>query len=282
MGRALTKEEISQLLAQTNERIENFAVGFVKIEDNEEDASLLGSGTLVTFAGRNAILTADHVLQVLPRIGELGLVLPQAEPRLHRSILYAENTESHSIARASRDCNGPDLGLLLLAKTDANRLANSKIFYNLEKRRDRILSTPPAIDSGGWFLVGMGAEWTEDLAPERGFPRVKLFRGISGAGVVTVERQDGKYDYLNFEAKYGPSYQGPGSFQGFSGGGLWQIQLKENDGKLELVDVLLSGVAFYESEVVDNIRTIFCHGRRSIYEHICNALANESAFQPGG
>lgn len=275
MGRPFKKDEIQHILVEGGERLQHFAIGFVKVEGDEDDALLGGSGTLVTFSNRNAILTADHVLEALPKKGELGLILPEAgsSPRLHRIIFQADNLLKVRIARASKNHKGPDLGLLLLNDLDASHLINNnKIFYNLEKRRERMLSIPPALDSGPWFLVGMGAEWTQDSPPERGFTRVKVFRGISGGGVVTCERQDGPYDYLDFETKYNAAYEGPASFQGFSGGGLWQVQLNERDGQVEVAEVLLSGVAFYQSALVGDVRTIFCHGRRSIYEHICNAL----------
>lgn len=274
MWRTLTKQEVPQVLAATNERIENFAVGFVKIEGQEDDVLPAGSGTLVTAAGRYAILTADHVLDALPRNGEFGLVFPMAgiEPQLHRYRLDAEKVQKICVARASYDQDGPDLGLLVLGDPDVIRLKTMKTFYNLTSRRERMLSAPPLIGAGGWFLVGIAAEWTSDLPPERGFTRVKAFRGLCGAGVVTSEHEAGDYDYLHFEAKYDGLYEGPESYQGFSGGGLWQIQLKERDGKLELSDVLLSGVAFYQSEVVSDIRTIYCHGRRSVYDHVWNAM----------
>lgn len=279
MERVVTADEVPEILAATSERIAHFAVGFVKIVGQEDDAVPAGSGTLITAAGRHAILTADHALDALPRTGEFGLVLPISgtEPRLHRYRLDTAKVQKISIARASYDRNGPDLGLLVLGSPDVTKLETTKTFYNLSNRRERMLTGPRSIQMGGWFLVGMAAEWTSDLPPERGFTRVKGFRGLCGAGVVSSEYSAGAYDYLNFEAKYSELYQGPDSYQGFSGGGLWQIELRERDGKPDLGDVLLSGVAFYESEIVGDIRTIYCHGRRSVYEHAWDALANATA-----
>lgn len=279
MERVVTADEVPEVLAATHEHIANFAVGFVKIEGQEDDAVPAGSGTLVTADGRHAILTADHVLDALPNSGEFGLVLPIAgtEPRLHRFRLDAANVQKVRVAKASYDRNGPDLGLLVLGSPEVSGLVATKAFYNLNNRRNRMLSTPPAIEMGGWFLVGMAAERTSDLAPERGFTRVKAFRGLCGAGVVASERKTDTHDYLHFEAKYSGLYEGPQSYKGFSGGGLWQIRMKEDDGKLKLGEVLLSGVAFYESEIVGDIRTIYCHGRRSIYEFAVDALAGTTA-----
>ena len=121
------------------------------------------------------------------------------------------------------------------------------------------------------------AEWTSDLPVERGFTRVKAFRGLCGAGVVTSQHTRGDYDYLHFEAKYGGLYEGPQSYEGFSGGGLWQIQFTDQDGQLQISDSLLSGVAFYQSEIVAELRTIYCHGRKSIYENARDLLTSNKA-----
>jgi hypothetical protein len=274
--RTLTKAEERHILKEANQRLSDYAIGFVKInaKSGDIDADLAGSGTLVTAGSCYAILTADHVLGVLPNTGELGLVLPtRLGPQLHRCTLQMDFAQKVQIAPASNDCNGPDLGLLLLPPTDVGKLSASKTFYNLTKRRDRMLSAPLDLKVGVWFLCGMVAERTSDLTPERGFKRVKGFHGLSGAGVVSGERTAGDFDYLHFEAKYNEAYQGPESFKGFSGGGLWQVELVERDGNLEIAEVLLSGVAFFQSDIVGDVRTIFCHGRRSIYGKAYNALA---------
>lgn len=217
MQRIVTAVEVPEVLAATNEHIKHFAVGFVKIEGEEHDILPAGSGTLVTAGGRHAILTADHVLEALPRSGEFGLVFPIAgtEPRPHRYRLDAAKVQKIRVAQASYDRNGPDLGLLVLGSPDVTKLETTKTFYNLGKRRERMLSAPPAIELGGWFLVGVAAEWTSDLPPERGFTRAKAFWGVCGAGVVVSERDEGAYDYFDFEAKYSGLYEGPESYQGF-------------------------------------------------------------------
>jgi hypothetical protein len=140
-----------------------------------------------------------------------------------------------------------------------------------------MLSTPRSIDMGGWFLCGMVGEWTSDLSPKSGFARVKAFHAVAGAGVVVAERINAGFDYLDFEGKYNTAYEGPDCFGGFSGGGLWQVVFGERDGAVNIVDALLSGVIFYQSELGGDTRTIFCHGRRSIYEHAVQALQRSAS-----
>src|SRR5438046_2635471 len=61
-----------------------YSIGFLRIEDtpNGRAAVLLGSGTLVSIGDRQAVLTAHHVVSVLPRQGRLGLILDPT-PQTH-------------------------------------------------------------------------------------------------------------------------------------------------------------------------------------------------------
>ncbi len=252
----------------------NYTVAFVKIVGNEDDVRPAGSGTLVSAGGSYGILTADHVLETLPRNGEFGLVLPSVrkDPPVHRCLVDVQNIQKLTIGKASQDNNGPDLGLIVLGHHDYSWLQARKSFYNLERRREQMLSDPPVNKFGLWYVSGMAAERTSDLPPERSFTRVKGFHGLCCDGEVTAERTKGPYDYFDFEVKYHDEYDGPQSFEGFSGGGLWQIVLKEASGKLHISEILLSGVAFYQSDRVDDIRTIYCHGRKSVYEATYSVL----------
>lgn len=143
MGRTLTAADFPDVFAAVNDRISDYAIGFVKILPGAgpEDATLAGSGTLVTAGSRHAILTADHVLNELPSKGEIGLILPtRFAPRLHRATLEMDVGRKATIGRASYDRKGPDLGLILLSQSDISKLPSSKTFYNLDKRREQMLS----------------------------------------------------------------------------------------------------------------------------------------------
>jgi hypothetical protein len=146
--------------------------------------------------------------------------------------------------------------------------------------RLRRLIKPAPLDYGIWVLSGFSGEWTSDGAPERGFQRIKIFKGGLGDGKVTREFECGGFDCLIFKALYNELYEGPERFGGFSGGGLWQLLGREVDGKLQITQRLLAGVAFYESELKkegENVtREITCHGRRSVYkalvDHVQSSL----------
>lgn len=67
----------------------------------------------------------------------------------------------------------------------------------------------------------------------------------------------------------------PISFGGISGGGVWQVPLlKTKEGEIQAKEPIFSGVAFYQTAIVDKKRTIRCHGRRSVYESVYKALRN--------
>jgi hypothetical protein len=74
----------------------------------------------------------------------------------------------------------------------------------------------------------------------------------------------GDFDYIDL--KEDVSLPGvPQTFGGVSGGGLWRVQIYESADKAKIDwSWCLEGTAFHQSEVVDNRRTIRCHGPQSI------------------
>jgi hypothetical protein len=258
----------------------NFSTSFVNLDVHNEqaDAGLGGSGILIFAGGKHAILTADHVLGYLPKRGEVGLVFSTMySPQVHSFTIDMAWTEKITIARGSTDFDGPDIGILLIPAPIASRIMVYKSFYNLSKRRDQILSCTPLIENGIWFLCGMPVEWTKDSPPVYGFQRVKEFRGICGVGIVTIEAEKKNFDYLTFEVKYNETYESPQDFKGMSGSGLWHIIVgKSEDGDPIVNDKILSGVAFYQSDIENGCRKIICHGRKSIYGAVVDTLEKQN------
>lgn len=253
------------------------SIGFIDFDVNETDAIISGSGTLVSAGNNYAILTADHVIEKLKRKHEIGIIFLTLEKiQVHRYMLNLDHTKSVTIGKASHSSEGPDLGYLhLLSDHDISNLKAKKSFYNLDKQRDKMLTTPPSIQSPGWAISGMAHEWTKDEEPIHGYKRVKMFKGIYSDGEVTEERHLGEFDYLNFEVKSDESYIGPMSYEGTSGGGLWYISYIQKNDNLEIYEGLLTGVVFYQSDFIDGINTIYCHGRESIYKNVYDKLISE-------
>ena len=271
----VTPEDLAAIrLAVENSDLIDYFIAFI-----EENGQLLGSGTLVSIDDTKAILTADHVLEVLPET--VGLIfptrydnLPQAAPRLPVKIPM-NDLEKKRVGRGEQESEGPDLGLLVLPDLIASRfIPSTKTFYNLTKRSTRVLENPWPIDNGKWALVGAPEEWTEAAGPEAGFARVMKGRGLIGLVGVNKEYERSGFDYLECVANYNAAYEGPSGFGGCSGGGLWHMRWSRTErGGIVIEEALLSGVAFWQCAIVDGKRTIRCHGRKSIYQRVIDALS---------
>ena len=247
-------------------------IGFVKLEGR--NASFVGSGTLVSVGNTKAILTADHVLEALPETGPVGVALPtRFDARVYSPKIQMDYVRKVRVGRGEEEAKGPDLGLLILPEPVSSLIPSSKTFYNLTKRRMKVLNSPLPFETCTWVLSGVPAEWTKDVTPEAGFAAVKGFHLTTGFGVVSKECERNDFDYLEFVAKYSAAYEGPNQFGGYSGGGLWHVPLDKERGQIIAKDRILSGVAFWQSPIVGDERTIRCHGRKSIYQRVIGALS---------
>ena len=137
----------------------SYTIAFLRVDHNATNppADLLGSGVLLSIGSRRAILTAHHVVQVLPTTGRIGLFLGRTgQPHT----IDPQGISILKIARGTHDAVGPDLAAILLAPQIAGAIEAKKIFYNLEKRRDRLLNYPPELRDGAWFAQGFLEERT--------------------------------------------------------------------------------------------------------------------------
>lgn len=276
LGIPVSVEQMRELTRVASESAASFLVGFVRFvtRGKEADAESAGSGTLVTIHdGRHAILAASHVIENFPTSGPIGMVLQASErPRREHFSIDVHFLEVVNIAKASGTVEGPDLGLVILAAPIVGELtARGKAFYSLERRRDRMLNNPEGADRGFWGLSGVISEWTLDMPPERPYKRIKAFYHYFRQGDVSGFVNRGRFDYVTFHAGMGGESPAPTNYEGVSGGGLWQVLVKEKDGGAEVKEILLSGVAYFQDSVARGI-DLTCHGRRSVYEHAIKAV----------
>lgn len=253
-----------------------YVIGFVGYTRNSdgEDVQLLGSGTLVSVGSTKAILTAHHVVSILPRDGRLGFVIsvtPQRHDADVQGLTYLK------IARGYSDADGPDLGVVILSPAIAAALAASKSFYNLDSRRGPLLNSPPEIKGGMWFVNGFVDEYTWEGPGTGRITKVKGFYNLSGAGGPDEEVVVGDYDYFDFPVSVGGRASAPHSFGGMSGGGLWQFAIVKDGELLRPMKPLLSGVVFYQYETTERQRGVKCHGRRSVYRVVYDAIRDFAA-----
>jgi len=282
MGSMNLHEAATAVGEKAGKEIVDFSVGLVSVVEthSQADASLAGSGTLVDLNGTCGILTACHVLRHLSD-KDIGLVLPtQFEPRRHALTVESKDVQRLKIAFGTNGADGPDLGVLVLPPPVVSWIKAWKSFYTLSLRRERMLHSPPGLDHGLWYLSGFAGELTDEMPPEGGYTKVKVFRGECASVPVEREFSSGEFDYLECEVGYGGQDEPPESLGGYSGAGLWQVPLKETPGgKLEPEAFLLSGVAFHQSERSNDRRIIRCHGRRSVYEQALAFFGQRLATQ---
>jgi hypothetical protein len=272
----LQLREILKLEPQLRGLLADSSVWFVKfMPPDNKDFELAGSGTLIACGNVRGILTADHVLQNLPRSGEVGIVpTTSLESRVNRLSLNVEYASKITVGKCPNSSIGPDLGVLVLPQPIVARLESlGKPFYNLSTRRNRMLDMNLR-KPGLWIFSGMVNEWSADLPPYRQFNKVKVFRGANVLFNLATVREDGGFDFLSLKLACGMDGRMPKSFQGCSGGGIWQILLAAEQKEPKIEELLLSGVAFYETHVNEVVTEIECHGIKSIYEHVIQSLAD--------
>lgn len=253
-------------------QLRDFSIGFTRATPAtpSQRVGLIGSGTLVKAGDRYAILTAHHVVEVLPRTGRLGVLLESSN---HMTSLDTGGLRFLTIARGTDDSVGPDLGAVILAEPIASALRAQKRFFDLGAAREPLLKNPPADEHGMWVASGFPDELTS-RDTQRGVFHV-TFRNQALLG--TVERcevVDG-YDYFHCPVDVDDRVNVPDKFNGMSGGGLWQLQLaQKEDGTLLARAAQLSGVIFYQLPTTATQCGLRCHGRQSVYEAAFEAILN--------
>ncbi len=237
---------------------------------NKRPPIQIGSGTFTSMGNVYGILTAQHVARELEGECALGLALIQGE---HIHLIERQYLDVLHVASAISPADGPDLAFIVLPASSVSTIRAVKSFYNLSVDREELLSNPAALDSGIWFLCGAPGEKTTGEKSKIGYDGVLAFRGMCyGAGADRQFEKEG-YDYIELDVEYKEGIDIPHTFGGMSGGGLWQVPIRQLEGgELEPIKILLSGVIFYESAIENHRRSIRCHGRRSIYEKVYSAL----------
>ena len=254
--------------------LRQYTIAFHGVKDKrgEKQPELLGSGVLVSAGNIRAILTAHHVIEVLPRTGRLGLLFQKTcEPHS----IDAQGVAFLKIARGTQDSVGPDLGAVILAPEIAASVAAIKTFYNLDMQKELMFRNPPDLRDGFWVAQGFLEERTVVTPNPDGRGLTKSFYNFSGIGGPEVGDQLGDFDYFEFPVSQDARQYSPKNWGGMSGGGLWQIMLKrEGDGLVHLPP-LLSGIIFYQQPTTETECSVRGHGRRSVYEVAYNSILSK-------
>lgn len=257
------------------ERIASYSVGLIGIDlrAGNEVPTQSGSGTLVDLDGRLCIVTADHVIGDIARRDRLGLLIDW-QGGLRRCVFERDALHFIRLSRGPTDDVGPDLGAILLPPSGENiaSLRAHKSFYNLAKRIDRFEGSYLPLGDGVWMPCGVLGEGTASLPPTDAFATVTGHWAMMGISLAPLESVRDGFDYLDLQADMGDADM-PRTFGGVSGGGLWQVRIaKHPDDRLEIHEVVFSGVIFYQSAVVAGRRQLRSHGRMSVHERLAMAI----------
>jgi hypothetical protein len=248
-----------------------FTIGFARLiqKDNVEDAVSAGSGTLVTVGSVHGILTAAHVVEALPKAGQVGVILSIESPAHYQKLVVnMEHTEPPVLLKAEGfGPLGPDLAFLRVTDETRGWLKAKNSFYSLSKRQKSVLSNNEPSKSYTESITGIIHELTKEAPSERRNVRRINFHAIFCGVRLSAMRYLDTHDLLYFQlaTEHEPTFKIPNSFEGASGGGIWRFYVTEKDGNPEVVERRLIGVPFHQSVTADGKREITCHGSKSIY-----------------
>jgi hypothetical protein len=235
----------------TSDKISYSAVGFLKFENNDQEATPAGTGIFARLGKISGIITAGHVLEHLPQTGRVGLVrFPGTDAQMQNfrvEMLYTDRI----VLWSKVEGGAPDVGFLLLAETDALAIeARGAVFYNMGKHRDFAASSSNHQIAKTFAIVGVVAEWAEEvlITPKA---KKKIVGGLFGAAKVTREFKESHVDLVEIEINYSSSPRVPKSYEGVSGGALWELHAELDGTKIVNVQKELYGVAFRQSKETD-------------------------------
>lgn len=250
-------------------------IGFLKIVEHAgddghagyEEGIPAGTGTLVRIGSVFGVLTAAHVLDELPKHGQVGIVRITDRPNRPQKLkIEMGSTDRLLLGEPPFDkSSGPDLGFLRLYGDTLGWLKAKALFFNLEKRAATIAEPqpPPYYDA----IIGVVAERMRTLPDVVADTTLLEIQTLFASGVAGERRGNG-FDLLEFHTFLPPAKQ-PNSYQGTSGGGLWRLYLDPREQQIR--DKALIGVAFYESKV-DGGMILTCHGPKSIYSYMIQQI----------
>jgi len=266
----------------------DYTVGLIGLSGPTSDVcmELLGSGTLVRTKDCYGILTASHVLRSRAYGRSEHLGIPIVARTAHRFSIPKSQLSPIIIGSSENEESGPDLAVLqLLNHKDVEEIEAHKSFWGLDAHRVAVLGTSRVPDSRLCILAGCVGAWTQQRLPDNNFENLKRFKAIFLDGIIEAPFTREGFDYVDFPVDYKAGvYTGrddiPSTFGGVSGGGLWRLTPKRDErGVTYGDDPVLIGVAFYETPVVDQKRTILCHYAASVYDCVLAALESGKTVQ---
>jgi hypothetical protein len=226
----------------------DLGVGFLKISEDNRDASPIGTGTFARLGKTTGIITAGHVLESLPN-GKIGLVrFPSVEPALQNFRLDLVHTD-RIIDWNEQEGDAPDIAFLKIPELDARSLeAQGAVFYNLARVRDFVPGKPSHHMAKAYAVVGVVGEWTEEDPAMQAKGKKKIIGGLFGAAKTMKQLIEKETELVEVTIDYTTGPKIPKSYGGVSGGALWELHVElDEQNQVVKVNKKLHGIAFRQS-----------------------------------
>lgn len=256
--------------------ISRYSVGLISLYKSADgvQSELMGSGTLVRTDNIYGILTARHVVES-PQFQKAERVGVSLLPTVHHFSIEKVYLRITKCELCEAPSSKPDIAVIVLPEIRVGTIKAVKSFWPIPIHADKISILTENFKNDLWIISGSPAELTSKESGSGCFDTILGGYGISGFTGVDKYWEENDYDYFEVPVSHGPESESPESFRGVSGGGLWHTRLiKKSSNQIEYDRPILSGVAFFQSDIVDERRAIICHGPKSIYVKILSALGN--------
>ncbi|HEY1423640.1 MAG TPA: hypothetical protein VGF20_09320 [Candidatus Acidoferrum sp.] len=255
-----TPQEIGDILRDANSGLRDriirnlgsFTVAMLAVS-GEDRLELAGTGSLMAIGGAHYILTARHVWEERLRDAEhLGITI---RPNLvHRYGIPIRDVMAIGLPKPGIWNEwGPDLVLL---RIPGEHVGTIQAFHCSFWNPSRLIENGDVLEV--LVLMGTPIERGTIIDSHANLEITGMYLGPEAAQL------KGDFDYLDYEMDLG--FPGvPRTFGGVSGGGVWRVWLfwspenREIDWKMSF-----HGVAFWQHDIVNEHRSIRCHGPKSV------------------
>jgi hypothetical protein len=230
---------------------------------------------LIDIEGHRGVLTAKHVADCLKYSEKIGLVFSS---NLHGCEIEKNYIQIINVQGSSLESKDLDLSIIIIPDNFLGTIRAHKSFFNISLHRNTILQSSVVTNDGIWALCGLPGEYETTEEPQQGFDVVYVYTfSCIFMNKIENEYRCDEYDLLTARISYDNADRTvvPDSFGGVSGGGLWKFELYRVDGRSEVRNNMLLGVAFYQTALNDNTRYIRFYGWNSIYKTAYNAVISK-------
>mgnify|MGYP001268814363 CR=1 FL=1 len=235
----------------------------------------IGSGTFVSCDDHHGILTAQHVArEIKPRKDGTFRIVVTSDME-HAFRIPACFLEIIDIGIPISNEYGPDISFIKIPHIFLSGIKCRKLFFNISNKRDEYLTSLSNSDICIWTMYCITNKSHSKGSGEKfGVVLRQEFIPYIFTDIDNYLEKAG-FDYIEVVAKFPDSERHPSSFGGTSGAAIWKSPFKQiAKDRVELIDPILAGVVFFETELVNCKRTLRCHGYKTLYDQVYSTLSD--------